>query len=73
MTAPGLTRDYCIRRIASVPEGSGLDRRLEIRNLGCRQVVRHRVLIPAFAGSNPATPANFGYSKAGNLLPLKGE
>ena len=25
--------------------------------MGCRQVVRHRVLIPAFAGSNPATPA----------------
>ena len=25
--------------------------------LGCRQAVRHRVLIPACAGSNPATPA----------------
>ncbi len=25
--------------------------------LGCRQAVRHGVLIPACAGSNPATPA----------------
>ncbi len=33
--------------------------------MGRRQVVRHGVLIPAFAGSNPAGPAKF------NLFYLK--
>ena len=27
--------------------------------LGCRQVVRHRFLVPTFPGSNPGTPATF--------------
>jgi hypothetical protein len=27
--------------------------------MGRRQVVRHRLLMPAFAGSNPAAPAKF--------------
>ncbi len=32
--------------------------------LGCRQVVRHRILVPAFGGSNPPTPATIGMHSA---------
>ena len=32
--------------------------------LGCRQVVRQRVLVPSFAGSIPAIPAIFVDRKA---------
>src|SRR6266511_869028 len=33
--------------------------------LGRRQVVRHRFLVPAFAGSNPAAPASFHAASVG--------
>ena len=35
--------------------------------LGRGQAVRHRVLIPAFAGSNPAGPATTNYYNYGKL------
>ena len=34
------------------------------RLLGRRQVVRHRFLVPAFAGSNPAAPAKQRFGRA---------
>ena len=38
------------------PLGARIPR--DYRLLGRRQVVRHRFLVPAFAGSNPAAPAS---------------
>ena len=39
--------------------------------LGCRQVVRHGVLISAFPGSNPGTPANFVKQRLNTMLDMK--
>ena len=33
--------------------------------LGCRQVVRQRVLVPSFAGSSPAIPARIKIDSKG--------
>ncbi len=49
----------CIALAKSLVIGTLADANRQL--LGCRQVVRHRLLMPAFAGSNPATPAIFPY------------
>lgn len=38
--------------------------------MGRRQVVRHRVLVPTFAGSIPADPAKAGLSLVGGVFCL---
>ena len=39
----------------------------ELKILGRSQVVRHRILIPAYGGSNPPAPAKIFKSATGNL------
>ena len=40
---------------------------LSSRVVGRRQVVRHRILIPAFGGSIPPAPANFNSDSAPSI------
>jgi hypothetical protein len=34
---------------------------IEVMAMGCRQVVRHLVLVQTFRGSNPCTPVKFTF------------
>ena len=55
-----LSERGCARKSESVPEISPYILAVsQYRTLllGCRQVVRHWVLVPAFGGSNPSIPA----------------
>ena len=56
--AKGMNRSPCIRYAGIIEYSCAPE------YLGRRQVVRHRVLIPAFAGSNPAGPANALFAQA---------
>ena len=63
-----------IRSVAGGPERPLRFFRSLKLTVGCRQVVRHGTLTPAFAGSTPAIPANFqsdSLAQPAEQLPFK--
>ena len=58
--------DPCIRRFESCQPSIFLGM-INFIIMGYRQVVRQRILIPSFAGSNPATLANFSDQSHGDF------